>query len=137
MAYALEVLNREAPSVAIPSRPQINQRPGVPRVGGRFFNEGDFEMQQQNKKALSAHSSTPDFKGELLALAFKLLALLCTVILFVAVALATWQLGIFVHWLAAQGVSSLVIWMLKTAEVTLTFLDLAGLVYSTWKHLKH
>ena len=94
-------------------------------------------MQQQNKKALSAHSSTPDFKGELLALAFKLLALLCTVILFVAVALATWQLGIFVHWLAAQGVSSLVIWMLKTAEVTLTFLDLAGLVYSTWKHLKH
>lgn len=94
------------------------------------------EKQKQNPTVHST-KSTPDFKGELNALAFKLLALLCTIVLFVAVALATWQLGIFVHWLELQGVAGLAIWMLKAAEIALTALDLAGLVYSTWKHLKH
>lgn len=79
----------------------------------------------------------PSIKGELHSLAFKAVGIACTVILFVMVALVAWQLGIFVTWLQLQGASSVLIWMLKSVELILTGIDLAGLVYSTWNHLKH
>lgn len=76
-------------------------------------------------------------KEELYKFALKAVGLLCTFSLFILVALAAVTLNVFVHWLSAQGASETLIQMLTVAEVMLTALDLAGLVHSTWAHLKH
>ena len=76
-------------------------------------------------------------KGELYKFALKAIGLLFTFSFFILVAFAAWGLNIFVHWMAAHGASETLIQMLTVAEVLLTALDLASLVYSTWTHLKH